>query len=450
MLGQEKKDNTAKIDAAKTNNMNKKRIIIITLIIILFLFAFAVLAYFLINDLYQDGDVDRDDLILNQGTPPPADIPSVGIPYSFFVVHIRHKATLDYFYNNLEPLVELAGKYNVKATLQFGPDWVRMLSENEKEKNIVLGWQGQGHEIAVINPGPSHNTWNGYSNLPAEQAEIISYMLGRSSGGIHDYLGSIDGPDGFLKTLEEIASPQEIKSGTFTDKWTDVPEGVPYLTEGINDGRTRKAIKLVWNGHTTYRINMHGLWDSGTLNDAKEKYASLTKDEIYGTVTHHTNFNNDTAFPGGTESIEKWFKHLYEKDPKGDKRKTVAEIMEDYILPNNLIIEGGCGDSVCDSAERENGLCSEDCDSCTFPTDCLICSDPANFCKDDKCTGLESYRKCCAMDKQYNIFFCKNIIDKDLYNHCCRDCSSIRMCEFGNDAAIHEYVFGNKASDIPF
>ena len=49
MLDQEKKDNTSKIDAAKTNNMDKKRIAIITLIIILFLFAFAVLAYFLMR-----------------------------------------------------------------------------------------------------------------------------------------------------------------------------------------------------------------------------------------------------------------------------------------------------------------------------------------------------------------------------------------------------------------
>ena len=129
----------------------------------------------------------------------------------------------------------------------------------------------------------------------------------------------------------------------------------------------------------------------------------MTKDEIFGIVTHSHNY------PEVKVELEKFFKYLSSKDSlfsrvfsRAGKRKTVTWIMENYVLPNNLVIKGGCGDSLCDDTEKATGSCIKDCGRCVFPEDCVWC----------------------------------NSLDK------CPECKRMRECEQGNDQIIHDFVFG--------
>jgi len=318
------------------------------------------------------------------------------IPYSFMVVHIKRGPEGDYsgeFNNNLKPLVETADLYNVKLTLQFSPQWVHYILKNEDKENIVHSWQEDGHEISIIHPGPSHLSWDGYSNMPPEQAINISYIRGTSPDDIHEFLGTMDD---FLDMANQLAETEEIKSGTITDKWNDVPN-IPYITSG-GGSRNRKAVKQTWNGNVVYTLGISGLWTSRMLDDAKNDYETLTKDEIFGVVTHHHNFVGV-----GKDAIEDWFEYLSGKDSEGEKRKTVTEIMEEYVLPNNLVIEDDvCGDSFCDDTERGTHSCSTDCAECTFPSDCVWCTDSRD----------------------------------------CPECKDMRVCEQGDPKIFYDFVFG--------
>lgn len=341
----------------------------------------------------------------DSGEPPEPVTPDV--PYSFFVVHIKRGPESDYFgdFNNyLKPLVETADSYNVKLTLQFSPQWVDYILGNEDVENIVRSWQENGHEISIIHPGPSHLSWDGYSNMPEQDAINISYIRGTSPDDIHEFLGTMND---FLEMANELASPETIKSGTITNKWTDVPD-IQYLTAD-GGGRNRKAVEQTWNGHTTYLLGIQGLWTAGMLEDAKNKYETLSEDEIFGGITHHHNFEGR-----GKEAIEGWFEYLYNEDPEGVKRKTLTGVMEEYVLPNNLTIDSddACGDSFCDDTERRIDSCPADCAGCVFPSDCTWCTD-----KED-----------CPE--------CANVGE-------CKECGpGMRLCEQGTPGTFYNFVFG--------
>jgi len=318
------------------------------------------------------------------------------VPYSYLVVHIKRGPEEDYpneFNDWLKPLVETADSYNVKLTLQFSPQWVDYLLKNGDKENIVHSWQENGHEISIIHPGPSHLSWDGYSNMPEQDAISISYIRGTSPDDIHEFLGTMDD---FLVMANQLAYPEEIKSGTITNKWTDVPN-IPYITSG-GGSRNRKAVKQTWNSNVVYTLGIAGLWTSRMLETAQENYETLTKDEIFGVVIHHHNFVG-----AGKVAIEDWFEYLSYKDSEGIKRKTVTEIMEEYILPNNLIIEDNvCGDSFCDDTERGTRSCSADCRGCVFPSDCAWCTDSS----------------------------------------VCPECKDMRVCEQGTPSIFYDFVFG--------
>ncbi len=327
-----------------------------------------------------------------------------GVPYSYFVVHIKRDPESDYFnhfYDYLKPLVESADLYNVKLTLQFSPQWIEYLLANENEKNLVKLWQKNGHEISIIHPGPAHLSWDGYSNMQAQDAINTSYIRGTGDDDIHELLGTMND---FLEMANELAYPEEIKSGTITNKWTDVPN-IQYLTAG-GGSRNKKAVKQTWNGNKVYTIGISGLWNSGLLENAKRDYETLNEEEIFGVVTHHNNFTKN-----GINAIEGWFEYLSNKDPEGIKRKTVTETFEEHILPNNLVIEGRvCGDSFCDSKERAENNCARDCDYCTFPSDCTWCTDKADCpqCADPTREHPEWGMRNCEQGNQtifYNFVF---------------------------------------------
>lgn len=235
-----------------------------------------------------------------------------------------------------------------------------MILADNTMTNEVHSWQDNGHEIGVHHHGPRHRGWNGYTNMPEEEAyDIRDHVCPQQDcDAIETYLGTVDS---YMPKFNQLASPYKIKSGTVTDKWTDVPSEIIYDVDGFHDGRTGKVTTNIWNNHLVYRISIFlGVFKESKYNEAVSQYNSLGPEEVFGAVAHVYNFQQTPA------GIESWFKFLKEKDPEGLKRKTVTWIMENHILPNNYISTERCGNKLCDSEERMNNSCTVDCGKCNF------------------------------------------------------------------------------------
>ena len=291
------------------------------------------------------------------------------VPYSFFSVHCENNKNPGAYFDDLERLVQIADSYKVPLTIMFNPTWVDYILADQARIDKIHSWQKNGHEIALHHHGPTHGGWNGYSNMPKSEAEALH--LKWSPKSTQRYIGTVEN---YFSKLKQLAYPYQVKSGTVTDKWTDMPQEIIYDAEGRTDGRTSKAVANFYNGHTAYRINLRATYtELATVQ--RDEYSSLSPNEIYGTGGHVEDFFQNP------EITEGWFKFLYEKDHEGVKRKTITGLMEGYVLPNNLVIYERCGNTLCDSEEKDKNSCLQDCGTC----------DPNSLLK---CTCANTYRTC--------------------------------------------------------
>ncbi len=121
-----------------------------------------------------------------------------------------------------------------------------------------------------------------------------------------------------------------------------VPEPYIYQTTGRYDGRTSKVLEMEYDGRKVYvpairagYCPREGAPHAGT--DAKiEAYETLESDEIFGYVFHTADAFGDTDCD--LSELEKWMKFLYENDPEGGKRMTITDLMEEYVIPNDLVM----------------------------------------------------------------------------------------------------------------
>ncbi len=289
-------------------------------------------------------------------------VPSAyGRPYSFFVVHCEQNDATPEDFEALKHLVQLANSYKVKLSIYFNPQWVDMILADSTMTEEVHSWQSEGHEVGLHHHGPRHQGWNGYTNMPEQEALEIRQYLFELTGNTEylegEYLGTVDS---YMPKFNQLVYPYIIKSGTVTDKWTDMPIEVQYDVDGYTEGRTGLTTTNIWNRHLTYRLNIFlaGSFSETEYQTAVDQYNSLGPKEVYGVVVHVYNFKYDMT------GVKQWFKFLYAKDLLGLKRKTVVWIMEKHVLPNNFISIERCSNSVCDSEEREINSCPVDCAEC--------------------------------------------------------------------------------------
>ncbi len=254
------------------------------------------------------------------------------VPYSFLAVHFEINPWdgegADRWQNMIN-MVELANQYNTPLTIMFWPGSAHYALTSQERIAQVREWQAQGHEIGLHNQGCDDS----------ESTKDNSFLYG---------------PEDNEKYLE-LAGGQEIKSGTVDScDWT--LSSFRYNPGGRYDGRSALAVKYdLVEGHEVYALNMKaGYADNPPCGGTQTKinlYNSLNENEIYGFVNHG---EGDVGNLGGTEELVKWLEFLYEADPEGGKRMTVSDLMESYVLPNNLIISE---EEVCSSTNPEIQQC---------------------------------------------------------------------------------------------
>jgi len=87
---------------------------------------------------------------------------------SFFVVHCDPGYADNFHFRLLRELADSALKYEVPLTMEFSPQWVKMILADSNKIRQLRRWQQEGHEIAGHHHGIYHCYWDSLSNYPLD------------------------------------------------------------------------------------------------------------------------------------------------------------------------------------------------------------------------------------------------------------------------------------------
>lgn len=317
------------------------------------------------------------------------------LPYSFFAVHFeidpacnrtienpnKPCGAAEDKWQNMVEMVRLSNQYNVPLTIMFWPGSAEYALSSPERMAQVREWQAQGHEIGIHSQG----CW-GVDN--SCQGEHECYKEGDNA------------------KYSELAGDYGIQSGT-SDACEWLLPSYIYEAGGRFDGRNARAVKFdLIENHPVYGLNIKaGYVDNPPCGGTQAKinqYNTLKSTEIYGFANHG---EGDLGNMGGTIELKKWLEFLYKKDPEGSKRMTLRNIMEKYVILNNLII---VEDEVCSSTDSRIQQCLPlaEIPEKSGVTDCRIehydtkkfnfgrCIQTGNYC------GIETAESC------ENDFYC--------------------------------------------
>lgn len=266
---------------------------------------------------------------------------AAGPDYYFIAIHNEpyHDQELDLAENYaiLKEMIKKADEYNIKLTLMFSPQWADLIQLDDLE-----AWKDRGHEIAAHHHSIYHGSWDGYTNYSREKMEELRKknrvnIITRKKVPVPEtYLGTLDD---FMEKLKKI-NP-EMNSGCVNEEGDKnaMPDGIIYGTcsgyanfgtpgtriagdaeaqKGKNDfvtAGTVKGITRKWLAH--YQI----------FKDEKagETMFSSMDSGAYGVVAHSSR--------GDADEYYEFLEFLHKKDPGGGGSKTVSEIIEGELLP---------------------------------------------------------------------------------------------------------------------
>jgi len=308
------------------------------------------------------------------------------IPYYFIAIHNEPahgipngRQIIEQNYVILKQMIARANQYNIRITLMFTAQWVDYITESPERMAELEQWKKQGHEIAAHHHSIYHGNWDGYTDYTKEEA--IAQRISQNHKP-EEYLGTLEY---FIEKLKKInpniksgcvnderdkrAMPDEIiydtcsgfanygEPGTREGDATNPEKGKnEYVTIGIYNGIERK-----WLTH--YQVT------KDDRQKAAQQVFDLMDSGVYGAVTHSI---QNQAIP-----YYDFLEFLHSKDPEGKKSRTVSEIIDQKLLPEETISTdllnqpkpqqpedelGKCGDGICDDVEKANpNLCPKDC-----------------------------------------------------------------------------------------
>ena len=326
------------------------------------------------------------------------------VPYSFLAVHFEidpNSKEAGDKWQNMVNMVDLANQYHTPLTIMFWPGSAEYALTSSERMIQVRKWQAQGHEIGIHNQGCYGTDSTTDSAAFHKKSDNLLY--------------------------EQLAGDYTIKSGTSVCM-ADIIPTFKYEGGGRPDGRSALAIKFdIIPGHEIYGLNIKAGYAGGTQIKIAQ-YDTLNKDEIYGFVDHG---EGDAGDLGGTVELKEWLDFLYEKDPEGKKRMTLSNIMEKYILPNNLVASM---EEFCTSTDPQIQQClslsrlptKPGSVNCISPYDTGAfnfgrCLQTGTYCELEE--GLSEKQLCSISQGDYYTYvptscLVKNIIQYEKVNYC--------------------------------
>lgn len=318
------------------------------------------------------------------------------MPYYFIAIHnepVHHaggEAMLARDYETLKKMIERANEYNIKLTLMFTAQWAEYISESPERMADLEEWKKQGHEIAAHHHSIYHGNWDGYTDYSQEEAEAQRISQNCTP---EEYLGTLDD---YMAALKKI-NPN-IKSGCVNDEpdKNEMPDGIIYDTcSGYANrgevgrrgavmnpeemGKNEYVSVGVWKNITRKWLTHFQITTAEREGKAEKLFLTLNSSQVYGAVTHSVMGEQEAQF-------YEFLEFLHSKDPNAEKSRTVAEIIEQKLLPEKNLSPAlvsakypvfascsqytgapanqseKCGDEICDSFEKANpNLCPKDC-----------------------------------------------------------------------------------------
>jgi len=264
----------------------------------------------------------------------PQDCNADNLPYSFVIVHEEGP------FEGVQEIIDLANQYHVPMTLMFWPGEMERILADPAKVAKVHEWQAQGYEFGIHDQECCETANYDYMNMPPN--ELRGCLL----------------PTDRVK-YEQLAAPYAIKSGSSVcNKW--LPDTFIYNGDGRPDGRNSISLKYHFFGPDEpsylYRLTVRGGYNPVSANGIANpcggafnkisQYMTLRPEEIYGIGFHTADYygyldSSGNPIPSGNDKTQlvKLFKFWHDKEPTGVKRKTLAKMMEEYVLPNNLVID---------------------------------------------------------------------------------------------------------------
>ncbi len=240
------------------------------------------------------------------------------IPMSTFVVHCEPTRANSMMWNELVDLVMLADSFDVPLTIDFSAQWASMILEDEAKIDLLELWLAAGHEIGCHHHGywgtkDRGSTWDGYTNTPLAQIDPADR---------NRFLGTMDVYMALLNAL-----PGERISGCLgTSSSGDDVDYVCQLTYSTRGQAIEEAVSVPasvnLNNCLVWEIT-HALIASLQRDVLRESYCATADTSVFAVVGHVYNF---AAF---SEPFEAWFSFLQTMDPQGNRRGTVAQILQE-------------------------------------------------------------------------------------------------------------------------
>jgi hypothetical protein len=269
-----------------------------------------------------------------------------GIPYYFIAIHNEpfhgmpnQQQLLSDSYAILGQMIAAADQKNIKLTLMFSVPWVDHITADAGRKAEFAAWKAKGHEIAAHHHGVFHGGWDGYSGYPQDVAEAQRRCQGKDPP--EPYLGTLSDYIGKLKQLnpdvragctndeqDKTELPDEIVNDTCSGYSNHLPPGTAESdgnapAKGVNDfvlSGVYNGIKRNWLAH--YQAYQK-------RQDAEATFSSVVAGHVYGAVFHSSSQNAAEFYP--------YLEFLHAKDPGGAMSRTVSEIVDPKLLPEETL-----------------------------------------------------------------------------------------------------------------
>ncbi len=251
---------------------------------------------------------------------------------SFFVIHCDPGYADNLHFRLLRELADSAIHYDVPLTMEFSPQWVRMILADSNKIRQVRRWQEEGHEIGAHHHGIYHCTWDSLTNYPDDSIALHQPQSGRCDSGIH-----ISDMTIFWNQLDTLAGDSLLLTWGASDEHpaVDLYPDPHYRTDG---GRRSyqafsnpyEQIHETWIGNRQYgpyntcQIDYCFLGTMDTVEQIIQLYENSAFSSAYstvGVVTHVFNYK-EARSKGSNNYVMRWIRFI-----SGKGCQTVREIL---------------------------------------------------------------------------------------------------------------------------
>jgi len=251
---------------------------------------------------------------------------------SFFVIHCDPGYADNLHFRLLRELADSAMHYNVPLTMEFSPQWVRMILSDSNKIRQVRRWQEEGHEIAAHHHGIYHCTWDSLSNYPDDSIALYQPETEKCDSGI-----LISDMTIFWNQLDTLAGDSLLLTWCASDEHpaVDLYPGLLYRTDGgrssdrafsnpYEEIHETRIGNRQYGPYTTCQIDYCFIDKSDTVERIIQLYQNNAFSSAYstvGVVTHVFNYKKARSM-GSNNYVMRWIRFI-----SGKGCQTVREIL---------------------------------------------------------------------------------------------------------------------------